>query len=141
MFLRGAAVVMLVGFLGGCSGGSAKLGGTLAKQQYLSAIEAVPAPMRTGATGAPMVGLVISGTITNDGASPLHCSPAEFVLVQNGGDGVAPSSEFCTLPSVAPRQSTYFTASFPQAPRDDLQLRFEHGDGSYEIHDLAVPPG
>jgi hypothetical protein len=139
--LRIASFGVLAGVLTGCAAGSAKSAGTLAKQQYLSAINVVPAPMRTGSTGAPMLGLVVSGTITNDSDTPLRCSPAEFLLVENGGDDVAPSSQFCTLPSVPPRQSTYFTASFAQAPRDDLQLRFEHGDGSYEIHDLSVPPG
>lgn len=89
-----------------------------------------------------MVGVVVSGTITNDGRAPLRCSPAEFVLVNSQAQNdVAPSSQFCLLPSIAPQQSSYFSATFAAAPGDDLQLRFEHGDGSYEIHDLAVPPG
>lgn len=89
-----------------------------------------------------MVGVVVSGTITNDSRAPLRCSPSEFVLVTTNGDNdVAPSSQFCMVPTLAPQQSSYFSATFPAAPRDDLQLRFEHGDGSYEVHDLAVPPG
>lgn len=128
--------------LAGCAGGGdAHRGGQLSKQQYLSALEAIPAPMRTGQTSAPMVGLVVSGTITNDGRTPLRCSPSEFVLVSSSNGEVAPSAQFCAVPSIAPQQSTYFNATFNAPPRDDLQLRFEHGDGTYEIHDLAVPPG
>lgn len=98
--------------------------------------------MRTGATGAPMVGIVVSGTITNDGRAPLRCSATEFILVSSSGaSDVAPSAQFCMVPTLAPQQSSYFSATFPAPPRDDLQLRFEHADGSYEIHDLAVPPG
>lgn len=98
--------------------------------------------MRTGSTGAPLVGLVISGTITNDGRAPLRCSPSEFVLVNaRGNNDVSPSAQYCLVPTIAPQQSSYFSATFAAAPGDNLQLRFEHGDGSYEIHDLAVPPG
>lgn len=128
--------------LAGCAGGTdAHRGGRLSKQQYLSAIQAVPAPMRTGQTGAPMVGLIVSGTITNDGRAPLRCSASEFVLVSASGSDVAPSGQFCATPIIPPQQSSYFNATFPAPPRDDWQLRFEHFDGSYEIHDLAVPPG
>jgi hypothetical protein len=131
---------MLGLLLAGCAGG-AQRGGELSKLQYLSAIEAVPAPMRTGATGAPIVGLVISGTITNDGKTPMQCSRSAFLLVRSGDGDVTPSGQYCALPSIAPQQSTFFNVTFAAPPRDDWQLRFEHGDGSYEIHDLAVPPG
>lgn len=141
--MRAAGVLAALVLLAGCAGGgSAHRGGTLSKQHYLSAVQAIPAPMRTGSTGAPMVGLVVSGTITNDGSAPLRCSASEFVLVStSSGDDVAPSAQFCAVPAIAPQQSSYFSVTFAAAPRDDLQLRFEHGDGSYEIHDLAVPPG
>lgn len=125
----------------GCSGGGDRSGGRLAKQQYLSAVQAVPAPMRTGSTGAPIVGLVVSGTITNGGNAPLQCTRSAFVLIRSGDNDVSPAAQFCALPSIAPRQSTYFNATFAAPPRDDWQLRFEHADGSYEIHQLAVPPG
>lgn len=123
-----------------CSGGSAERGGTLAKTQFLSAIQVVPAPMRTGSTGAPIVGLVVSGTITNDGSSALECTRSNFVLVSPAESDVAPTAEFCALPSIPPKQSAYFNATFAAPPRDDWKLRFEHGDGSYEVHDLNVPP-
>ncbi len=96
--------------------------------------------MRNGSSGAPVVGLVVSGTITNGGSTPLQCSRSMFVLVGPGEGDVMPTTEFCGLPSIAPAQSAYFNATFAAPPRDGWKLRFEHGDGSYEIHDLAVPP-
>ena len=139
--MRAPAVLGCLVVLCGCASAHSGQGGTLSKQQYLSALEALPAAMRVGSTGAPIEGLAISGTITNDGATPLQCSPSEFYLVRSSGDDVPPSSQFCATPKLAPQQSTYFTATFSSPPRDDLRLRFEHGDGSYEIHDLVVPPG
>lgn len=139
--MRIAAIAATLILLAGCSGGSAHRGGQLSKQQYLSAIQTIPAPMRTGATGAPIVGLVVSGTITNDGSEPLQCSRSAFVLVRSGDGDVSPTAQFCALPSIAPQQSTFFNATFAAAPRDDWKLRFEHGDGTYEVHDLIVPPG
>lgn len=126
--------------LAACSEAQTNRGGHLSKQQYLSAIQAVPAPVRTGVSGAPMIGLVISGTITNAGDAALLCSRSSFVLIRTGDGDIAPLAQFCTTPTVAPQQSTYFNATFAAPPRDDWQLRFEHGDGSYEIHSLAVPP-
>lgn len=139
--MRIAAILTALIVLAGCGGGATHRGGQLSKQQYLSAIQVIPAPMRTGSTNAPMVGLIISGTITNGGTVPLRCSPSAFVLVRKDDGDVAPSAQFCAAPAIAPQQSTFFNATFAAAPRDDLQLRFEHGDGTYEIHDLAVPPG
>jgi hypothetical protein len=140
--VRIAAILAGVMLLAGCAaGGGAQRGGQLSKQQYLSALEAIPAPMRTGATGAPIVGLSISGTITNDGTTPLQCSRSAFVLVRAGDSDVLPAGQFCAVPSIQPQQSTFFNVTFAAPPRDNWQLRFEHGDGSYEIHDLAVPPG
>ena len=138
--MRIAAILAALTLLAGCGGGGEHRGGTLSKQQYLSAIQVVPAPMRTGATGAPIVGLVISGTLTNDGSAPLQCSRSAFVLVRPGDNDVAPASQYCEIPSVAPRQSTFFNASFAAPPRDDWQLRFEHPDGTYEAHKVALPP-
>jgi hypothetical protein len=138
-----ALVLAAAALLTGCANGNAaqQRAGRLSKVQYLSALEVIPAPMRAGSSAAPVEGLVISGTITNDGTSPLQCSVAEFVLVRPGGDAVIPSSQFCAVPSIAPQQSSYFNATFAATPQDDLRLRFEHGDGSYELHDLVVPPG
>jgi hypothetical protein len=139
--------VRILGFLcaalllAACSGAQADRGGHLAKEHYLSAIQAVPAPVRTGVSGAPMVGLVVSGTITNGSKTAFQCSRSAFVLVRSGDGDIAPLAEFCMTPTLAPKQSTYFNATFPAPPRDDWQLRFEHGDGSYEVHSLAVPPG
>jgi hypothetical protein len=139
--VRIAAILAVTLLLVGCAGGGTQRGGELSKQQYLSALEAIPAPMRTGATGAPMVGLTISGTITNDGKTPLQCSRSAFILVRQGDGDVTPAGQYCALPTIPPQQSTFFNVTFAAPPRDDWQLRFEHGDGSYEIHDLAVPPG
>ncbi|HKU67890.1 MAG TPA: hypothetical protein VJP85_08940 [Candidatus Baltobacteraceae bacterium] len=139
--MRITAILAVSILLAACAGGGEHRGGTLSKDQYLSAIQVVPAPMRTGATGAPIVGMVISGTLTNGGAAPMRCLRSSFVLVRPAAGDVAPSGEFCTTPSIAPRQSTYFNVTFAAPPRDDWQLRFEHGDGSYEVHALAVPPG
>jgi hypothetical protein len=139
--VRATAVIIVLALLTGCASGNAAQRGQLSKVHYLSALEVIPAPMRTAGSGAPIEGLVISGTITNDGTAPLECSAGEFVLMRTGGDDVIPSSQFCAVPSIAPQQSTYFNATFAIAPRDDLRLRFEHADGSYELHDLVVPPG
>ena len=138
---RIAALFILAGALGGCAGGNGAQHGHLSKVEYLSALEVIPAPMRTNSSAAPVEGLVVSGTITNEGSSPLQCSTAEFVLMRTGGPDVIPSTQFCAVPSIAPQESAYFNATFATAPRDDLQLRFNHGDGSYELHDLVVPPG
>lgn len=127
--------------LAACASGGAGHGGRLSKVRYLSAIEAVPAPMRNGATGAPVIGLVVSGTVTNAGRAPLHCSANMFLLVNARGDDMAPTTGFCAVARLPVQQSTYFNATFVAAPGDRLKLRFEHGDGSYEVHDLAVPPG
>jgi hypothetical protein len=139
--VRNAAVIAALVLLAGCAGTAAHRGGKLSPEQYLSAIQTVPAPMRNGSSGAPLVGLMISGTITNDGTTPLQCTRASFVLVRSGDGDVSPTAEFCALPSIAPQQSTFFNATFAAAPRDDWKLRFEHSDGTYEIHDLIVPPG
>jgi len=139
--VRRTAVSAALVLLAGCAGTAAHRGGQLSPDHYLSAIQAVPAPMRNGSSGAPLVGLMISGTITNDGKTPLQCARASFVLTRTGDGDVSPTAEFCALPSIAPQQSTFFNATFAAAPRDDWKLRFEHSDGTYEIHDLIVPPG
>ena len=138
--MRKIVLFLLVGVLGGCASGNASQHGHLSKVEYLSALEVIPAPMRTNSS-APVEGLIVSGTITNDGDTPLKCSAVEFVLMQAGGTDVIPSTQFCAVPSIAPQESSYFNATFATAPRDDLRLRFNHGDGSYELHDLVVPPG
>lgn len=126
--------------LAGCAGGTTARGGTLAKTQYLSAVQSMPVPLRNGSTGAPVVGIVVSGTITNGGNTVLQCSRSEFLLTRPGDGDVAPTAEFCAVPSIQPQQSAYFNATFAAPPRDDWKLRFEHGDGTYEVHDLIVPP-
>jgi hypothetical protein len=139
--VRIAAIFGIVFLLTACGGGSTQHGGTLAKTQYLSALEVIPAPIKNGSTGAPMMGLVVSGTLTNGGKAPMICSRDAFVLVHGSDGDITPAAQFCTAQEIAPQQSTYFNATFAAPPRDDWQLRFEHGDGSYEVHDLAVPPG
>jgi hypothetical protein len=142
--VRKTALFIVFAFaLAGCAGGRAaqQRSGRLSNVQYLSALEVIPAPMRNGSSGAPLEGIVVSGTLTNDGSSPLQCSANVFVLVRPSGEGIIPTSQFCAVPSLAPQQSTYFNATFAAAPRDDLRLRFDHSDGTYEVHDLVVPPG
>lgn len=138
--MRFLATITALVLLGGCAAGNTSRGGTLAKTQYLSAVQAIPAPLRNGSTGAPIVGIVVSGTITNAGTTALQCSRSEFVLIRPGDGDVAPAAEFCAMPSIEPKQSAYFNATFAAPPRDDWKLRFEHGDGTYEVHDLIVPP-
>lgn len=106
----------------------------------LSSIQAMPAPIRNGTSGAPTQGIQVSGTITNTGSTSLRCRPTEFFLVDAQGNAIAPSSQWCDLPAIAPQQSGTFNATFPISPTAHLELRFEHPDGTYESHPLTLPP-
>lgn len=140
--MRAAAVLAACLLFAGCSGGggSAHRGGAPAKVSYLVNVEGAPAPMRTSSSGAPMMGLSVSGNITNTGTAPLPCSPSQFVLMRAGSD-ITPTSAFCGVPSIAPQHSAYFHATFLAPPSGALTLRFEHGDGTYETQRIAVSAG
>jgi len=86
------------------------------------------------------MGVTISGTITNTDAQPLRCNAIAFLLVDARGDALAPATHFCDMPAIAPNDSGYFSATFDPRTTDDLHLRFQHPDGSYETHDVIVPP-
>lgn len=95
---------------------------------------------RNGKSGAPVAALTVSGTITNTDSTPMQCSASSFVLVNANGNAVLPSAEWCDMPSIPPKQSGFFSATFSTSESDNLQLRFEHPDGSYEAHELIIPP-
>lgn len=136
--MRAAASLAVCLLLAGCSGGgSAQRATELAKASYIVNVEAMPTPMRTGSSGAPMMGLAVSGNITNTGGKPLPCSANQFVLVHSGSD-IAPATAFCSASSIAPRQSAYFHATFLAPPKGTIQLHFEHGDGSYEVAQVTL---
>ena len=86
-----------------------------------------------------MSGIVVSGTITNTGTATMHCVPSSFLLVDASGNATMPAAEWCDVPSIAPSHSAGFNAAFPAAS-GRLQLRYVHPDGSYEVHDLPLPP-
>jgi hypothetical protein len=106
----------------------------------ISALEVMPAPIRNGTSGAPTQGVTISGTITNTGSTALRCRPTEFLLVDGNGNAIAPTSQWCAVPSIGPQQSGTFNATFSTSQSAHLELRFEHPDGTYEAHRLTLPP-
>lgn len=133
------AIVALVLFAA-CAGGSHPAARPAAHDD-LSAIEALPSgPLRNGATGAPIGGIMVSGTITNTDSQNLRCGGTTFLLVSDGNNAITPASQFCDTPLLAPNRSGYFSVTFATAAHDNLQLRFEHPDGTYEVHDLVLPP-
>jgi hypothetical protein len=131
----------LIGFmmLTACSGaGTGKA--RVASQDDLSAIQAVQRLAKNGKNGMPVNVLFVSGTITNTGSSAMSCSATSFILVDPNGKAVTPSEQWCDVPSIGPKQSAFFNATFAPTKTDNVQLRFVHPDGSYEIHDLIIPP-
>lgn len=88
----------------------------------------------------PVNVLFVSGTITNTGSSAMSCSATNFLLVAPNGNAIAPSAQWCDVPSIPPKQSAFFNATFAATNTDNVQLRFVHPDGSYEVHDLIIPP-
>jgi hypothetical protein len=136
--VRRLCAVVFALAVAGCWGGGAHA--RVAAHDDLSAIQAIPVQLRNGGSGAPVSGVNVTGTITNSGSKPLRCTAIAFLLVDDRGNAVSPSSQFCEVQILAPNDSAYFNATFPTQETDNLQLRFEHPDGSYETHDLAVPP-
>jgi hypothetical protein len=70
----------------------------------------------------------------------MSCNASAFLLVAPNGNAVSPTTQWCDLPSIQPKQSAFFNATFAAGNTDNLQLRFVHPDGSYEVHDLILPP-
>ncbi|MGZ3499184.1 MAG: hypothetical protein ACXVAK_16725 [Vulcanimicrobiaceae bacterium] len=121
----------------GCGGSSTHA--HEAKNADLSAITAVATNgVRNGSSGAPVAGVIVSGTVTNTDTQPLRCSNTAFVLM-SGSDAILPASAWCAAPSLEPGQSAMFTATFASPPTGQLALQLTHPDGSYERHDLDVP--
>jgi hypothetical protein len=137
--VRAAAVLVATFVLIGC-GGNPHNRGRLSAHQELSAIQTVRTPLGTGAAGAPINGVIVSGTITNWDATPLRCRASQFLLVDIRGNAVVPRAQWCAVPSIGPRRWARFSATFTTMQRTHLELRFEHPDGSYERHALRVPP-
>jgi len=137
--VRRAVVPVALALLAACaSGGTQKA--RIASKDDLSAIQAVQRSGRSGKAGAPVNVVFVSGTITNTGTSAMTCNATAFVLVDTHGNATPPSAQWCDLPSIAPKQSGFFNATFAATDTDGMQLRFVHPDGSYEIHDLILPP-
>jgi hypothetical protein len=133
------AFVLVAIALAGCADG-AQHRAKLSSEQDLSFIEASRTPVRTGVSGAPVNALVVSGTITNTGSVPLRCRPTAFLLIDESGNAFMPKTQWCDVPSIAPRRSAGFTATFTPTEQVHLELRFVHPDGTYEAHVLKVPP-
>lgn len=136
--MRIPAVLCSALILAGCSGSAHQA--KIAAHDDLSAIEAASTELRGSGSSAPVTGLTVTGTITNTDSQPLRCGTNTFLIVDEGGNALSPASQFCDQPAIAPSESGYFSATFNTQETDSLQLRFEHPDGSYETHDLIVPP-
>lgn len=135
--IRSAGAALAAIALAACSGHVHRA--RIAAHDDISAIQALPSHLPSKGA-APMTGITVSGTITNSGRQPLRCSAISFLVVDHGGNAISPTSEYCDMPAVAPNRSGYFSATFDTRPSENLQLRFEHPDGSYETHELTVPP-
>lgn len=139
--MRKAAALVLLLAASGCAGSSATQKAKIATRDDLSAIQAVQRTAHNGKSGAPVDVVFISGTITNTGTAALHCNANAFLLVDPSGNAIAPATQWCDAPSIAPQQSAFFNATFqPGGSTENLQLRYVHPDGTYEVHDLILPP-
>ena len=137
---RAGALFAAILLFSGCSGGRTQHRAHLSALQDLSEIQATRTALRNGASGAPMSGVVVSGTITNTGSTPLRCRATAFLLLDSSGNALMPRTQFCDVPSIGPHRSAGFSATFTTTDPAQLQLRFEHPDGTYETHALIVPP-
>lgn len=134
IFAAFAALLVLTA----CSAGATQKA-RVAAHNDLSAIQAVQRTI-PGKSGVPVSIVFVSGTITNTDPNPMKCSPSSFLLVDGAGNAVAPQTQWCDAPSIAPSQSAFFNATFTAKDLRNVQLRFVHPDGSYEVHDLILPP-
>lgn len=135
---RAVALVTLL-LVAACANGGTQRA-RIASHDDLSAIQAVQRAARYGKAGAPVNVVFVSGTITNTGTSAMTCNATAFLLVDAHGNATPPSEQWCDLPSIAPKQSGFFNATFAATNTDGIQLRFVHPDGSYEVHELILPP-
>ena len=97
------------------------------------------APVKNGQSGAPVDELVVSGTIANHDARPLPCGNGSFLVTNSGGDSVQPAVTWCDVPEIGVRNASAFNVTFRALPAPPVELRFEHGDGTYEARTLNVP--
>ena len=137
--MRGLCALALLLALWACSS-RAQRTAVQSKTDDVTSVEASRVAMRNGASGVPLSGVVVTGTIRNAGSAPMSCRPTEFLLIDASGNANLPRLQWCTLPTIPPRSSTNFTATFSVTDDRHLQLRFEHPDGSYEAHPIALPP-
>lgn len=136
--MRGCALALAFS-LTACSG-AARHPQRAAKDD-LSALQALPgASIPLGWSGAPVSGITVSGTVTNTGSKQLHCSAGSFLLLTRKGDAIPPARQFCNEPVLGPGTSGYFTVTFVTAAGGGLRIRFEHPSGTYETHELILPP-
>jgi hypothetical protein len=137
--VRVAAALIGLLVLAACSDGGTQKA-RVASKDDLSAIQAVQRTAHNGKNGVPVNVLFVSGTITNTSSAAMTCSATSFILVDPHGKAVTPSEQWCDMPSIPPKQSAFFNATFAPANTDNVQLRYVHPDGSYEVHDLIIPP-
>lgn len=137
--MRVAAALIGLVLLAACSSGGAQKA-RVASQDDLSAIQAVQRTAKNGKNGMPVNVLFVSGTITNTGTSAMSCIATSFLLVGPNGKAITPAQQWCDVPSIEPKQSAFFNATFAADSTDSVELRYVHPDGSYEVHDLIIPP-
>ncbi len=136
--MRFTAAVLAAIVLSACGGHAQR--SRVAAHDDLSAVQALVTQLPGSSSTAPTRGITVTGTITNGGGKSLKCNAIAFLIVDAHGNAVSPISQYCDVPAIAPKDSGYFSATFSTRETENLQLRFEHPDGTYEVHDLIVPP-
>ncbi|MFN2448805.1 MAG: hypothetical protein ABR508_03290 [Candidatus Baltobacteraceae bacterium] len=134
--LAGALCCALALTACGGTGGGTKM--RLSKKHDIMMLQAVYAPVRNGTSGAPVDGLIVRGTIANKDTRPLACRGDSFVLTDRTGNGEAPSTAWCDAPAIGPHNASAFNVTFRTIPAPPLELRFQHGDGTYEARALDI---
>ena len=136
--MRILAAAAIIFMLTACSAGATQKA-RIAARNDLSAIQAMQRTI-PGRSGVPVNIIFVSGTLTNTESKAMKCNASSFLLVDGRGNAIAPQSQWCDAPSIAPNQSSFFNATFTAKDLRNVQLRFVHPDGSYEVHDLILPP-
>src|SRR5579872_4171195 len=103
--MRGAWLLVVILTLAGCAAGTQRHASHPSANQDLTDIQTAGTMLRNGASGAPISGIIVSGEIMNTGSTPLHCRDTSFLLVDSAGNGLMPRTQWCDIPSVAPRGS------------------------------------
>ena len=134
------ALLAAASALSSCSGNEGGSKARLSQQHDIMLLQATYAPVRNGQSGAPVTALVVSGTISNKAARPLRCFPQSFFLTDASGNAVQPSSGYCDVPAIGPNNASAFNVTFRLPPRAPIELRFDHGDGTYEARKLDIHP-